>query len=118
MIWRGQIPKEWSGCTKRDLACTAIWSGPPDYHITQAQIVFNEDYNDQFETSNLFCLTDYGYDVQTVALHEFGHFARYLRHSTHADDAMYGQEYNGCLRTPSDHDIESMNAQYSGHPTP
>lgn len=80
-------------------------------------MVFNKHYNDDFETSDLNCLLDRGYDVQTVALHEFGHFAGHLRHSNHSDDSMHS-DVGDCKRTPSSHDIQSMNAQYSGHNTP
>ena len=65
-------------------------------------------------TSSFNCLFDIGIDVQTVALHEFGHFMG-LDDSNDSDAAMYGT-VNDCQRTPDDHDIDSMNDQYDGHP--
>ncbi|MCY4654784.1 MAG: matrixin family metalloprotease, partial [Dehalococcoidia bacterium] len=113
-IYRDEIPRLWTGCKSRDIACTAIWSGPPDYHITEAMMVFNEDYNDEFETSDLNCSLDRGYDVQTVALHEFGHFVGHPSHSSSSGDAMH-KNVGDCKRTPSSNDIRNINAHYVGH---
>ena len=33
-----------------------------------------------------------------------------------ADDAAMYEDYNGCQRTQDDHDVDSMNEQYSYHP--
>ena len=66
-------------------------------------------------TSSLNCALDIGTDVQTVALHEFGHFAGWLSHSTDSGTVMYGV-VNDCQRSPTSSDINSMSAQYSGHP--
>ena len=75
-------------------------------------MLFNEDQS--MGTSGILCLLDIGVDVQSIALHEFGHFMG-LDDSNDSDAAMYGT-YNDCQRTPDDHDVDSMDDQYDSHP--
>lgn len=58
-------------------------------------------------TSDALCEWGFLYDVATVSLHEFGHFAG-LIHSFNSDSRMWGS-YLGCRRYPHQHDIDSMN---------
>ena len=89
------------------------WSSTvPSRHITEASIVFNETIS--MGTSNINCALDNGKDVQTIALHELGHFAG-LAESNDSDAAMY-PSYNGCQRTTDGHDVSSMNEQCDDHP--
>ena len=112
-VYRGPIPVAWQSSCPPDtsLACTKV--NGSSYHITDGTIVFNEDKS--MGTSSLWCALGIGVDVQTVALHELGHLAGWLGHSSDAAAAMY-ESYNGCQRTPDSHDVESMDEQYSNHP--
>ena len=74
--------------------------------------MFNQNFS--MGTSSFNCSLDIGYDVQTIALHEFGHYAG-LADSSDSGAAMY-IPYNGCKRTPTSHDQESMDEQYDDHP--
>ena len=65
-------------------------------------------------SARVHCALNIGVDVQSVALHEFGHLAG-LAHTTDDDAAMYNP-YGGCRRTPHSHDVESMDDQYDNHP--
>jgi len=111
-VWRGSIPAAWqTSCPPATtLACTSTNGTFP--HITSAGMVFN--HNESMGTSGLSCTLGLGTDVQTVALHEFGHFGGNLDHSSDSGTSMYFQ-YNGCRRSPSTHDVNSMNAQVAGH---
>lgn len=112
-IYRGTIPSSWQAECPPDetLACTR--SELNSSHIQTSTMVFNEEKS--MGTSSFNCALDIGKDVQTIALHEFGHFAGWLEHSSDSDAAMYGY-YNGCQRTPDEHDVDSMNEQYDNHP--
>lgn len=111
-VWRGTIPAAWqTSCPPATtLACTSVNGTSP--HITSAGMVFNQDKS--MGTSGLWCTLNIGSDVQTVAVHEFGHFGGFLGHSSDSGAAMYFQ-INDCQRVPSNHDINSMNAQVAGH---
>ena len=112
-IYRGAIPSSWQAqcIPAQTLACTRPESN--SYHIFTSTMVFNEDHS--MGTSSFNCALNRGKDFQTIALHEFGHFAGWLDHSSDTDAAMY-EDYNGCQRTQDDHDVDSMNEQYSYHP--
>lgn len=77
--------------------------------MTDADIVFNPEFESEFETDDGLCTLHIGFDVATIALHEFGHFAG-LDHTDDFTSRMYGQ-YLGCRRDLSSHDITSMNQQ-------
>lgn len=113
-ISQGSIPVAWqASCPPATtLACIGLTYGSISRHISEATIVFNEDKS--MGTSGIWCFLGIGTDVETVALHEFGHFMG-LTHADDSDAAMY-ETYNGCQRTPDEHDIDSMNEQYDNHP--
>lgn len=108
--WRGAIPVSWRrGCPVLDtLACTRTRPLRVGANITDSDTVFNQDFSLGASSTN--CALGIGYDVQTVALHEFGHWG-YLGHSIDFTAAMF-QTYQKCQRTPTQHDIDSMNANY------
>ena len=72
-------------------------------------MVFNWD--NSFNTAWWKCFLDIGLDVQTYALHEFGHFAGFLNHSNDSDAIMH-RHLLDCQRDLDSHDIQSMNSQY------
>ena len=76
-------------------------------------MLFNEGKS--IGTSNVYGILNIGRDVETIALHEFGHFGGSLLHSYDNDDIMC-ESYQGCRREWSDHDIETMDARYDNHP--
>lgn len=112
IIWRGSIPSSWQGnCPPADtLACTGVKIDSTN-HLTDADMVFNSDWS--LGTSNLFCDFDIGLDVETIALHEFGHFG-FLDHTSDSGAVMY-DAYNDCQRSLASHDVNSMNYQYRNH---
>lgn len=81
-------------------------------HVQWADIYFNGGVS--FGTNTFNCTLNYP-DVQETAAHEFGHAAGWLDHSFQPPDVMTGYT-DGCWRIPTDHDVESMNAQYANHP--
>lgn len=112
--WRGTIPSGWQdGCPPASsLACTRWrFESGSNVHLSDADTVF--DSGDSMGASSTNCALNIGIDVQTVALHEFGHWG-VLSHSSDSNAAMYGA-YNDCQRTPAQHDLDSMRAQYAGH---
>ena len=112
-IWRGSIPIEWWGSCPPSTTGACTWKNwDNNYHIDRSQTVFNWDFG--FGTASWKCFLDIGRDVQTYALHEFGHFAGVLGHSSDSDSAMRAN-LTECQRTLDQHDVDSMNAQYSIH---
>lgn len=112
IVWRGGIPGTWQGNCPPDisLACTR-WLVNPYNHIADVDTVFNSSIS--MGTSDVLCFLSHGYDVQTIALHEFGHWG-VLKQTTDRAAAMFAF-YQGCRRTPLPHDIDSMNWQYRNH---
>lgn len=113
IVWRGAIPSGWrDGCPPATtLACSRI-SVEFSVHLSDADFVFNQDHSMGASSTN--CALDIGVDVQTVAVHEFGHWGR-LSHSSDSDAAMFAQ-INDCQRVIAEHDDNSMTTQYAGHP--
>jgi hypothetical protein len=118
IIWRGAIPGAWQdGCpTGTTIACTRtrttndpVSGGGQHEHIYDADMVFAQAFADQMRTSDDACKNDAGIDVETVAVHEMGHWAG-LGHSGDSSTVMYA-DYLGCNRTPNSHDVNSMNEQ-------
>ncbi len=112
IVWRGSIPSAWhTGCPpSTTLACTRRTS--TSGHISDADIVFNRDQD--LGTSDLWrCTFGVGYDVESVALHEFGHFGG-LTHDPSSSTVMYGS-YTGCRRELTTTDVRSMQNNYPGH---
>ena len=109
LIWRGSIPIEWWGKCPPSYSAACTWIYYYDDHIYKSRMVFSWDYS--FNTASWKCWLNIGRDVQTYALHEFGHFAGYLLHSNDSDAIMH--YYLGdCQRDLDSHDIQSMNSQY------
>jgi len=127
LIWLGQIPAAWAaGCpTGSTLACTGTsgliyttlttphGSGTRLGHITDADIVFNKAFKNEFQTNNLLCTANVGYDVQTVALHELGHTGG-LDHAAAATDTMFAS-YSKCARALNDHGSMTSLYTHAGH---
>ena len=108
-IWRGAIPHEWwPFCPPAtSLGCTGYsYSGD---HMTRAQTAYNWDFN--LSTSNFKCFFNIGNDMETLAVHEFGHFVGFLNHSDD-DDATMHADVGNCQRELDSHDIQSMSTQY------
>lgn len=72
--------------------------------------VFNPEFS--MGTSDVNCFLG-SYDVQVIALHEFGHWG-VLKHTEVLLGSVMTPDYPGCIRTPTQHDIDSMNKQYQG----
>ena len=114
-IKRGAVSGSWlgEGCYVSSIACTKLSPGG-GRHILNAKMLLNEIYN--FGTKSIGCFFNQ-YDVQSIAAHEFGHFAGKLDHSTDPDERSVMQEdYWACIRIPNSHDIDTMDAQYDDHP--
>ena len=108
-IWRGAIPGPWWQACPPQSTAACTWIQYTGNHLTRAQTVFNWDYS--FNTATWKCWFDIGRDVETYALHEFGHFAGYLYHSSDGATIMYPYLLD-CQRNLDSHDINSMNTQY------
>lgn len=109
-IWRGAIPQEWWGKCAPSLTAACTWIQYSNNHLHRAQMVFNWDHS--FNTASWKCWFDIGLDVETYALHEFGHFAGFLNHSNDSDAVMHIDLQN-CERNLDSHDVQSMNTQYN-----
>lgn len=81
-------------------------------HIGQGTIIYNIEFSADFTTN---CLDATRFDVQTIALHEFGHLGA-LNHSVVPADTMF-EAYTLCNRDLSLHAISSMDGLYTdaGH---
>lgn len=112
IVWHGQIPSDWHDfCPPDNTPACVRWTYMSDNHLVDADMVFNDDFS--FTTSDTACLLGNNLDVQTVALHEFGHFG-VLEHTDDAGAVMY-PTLLFCRRQLSDHDVESMDLNYAGH---
>lgn len=111
-----EIPVEYrAGCpVYSTVGCTVRDTGFNPDHIIWSDIYLNDNINFNFTTSGWDCFLNIDYDVETVAIHEFGHLAGALSHSTESDTVM-ADGYQDCLRSLYDHDVDSMEAQYAGH---
>lgn len=108
LLWMGTIPSAWqaSCATSTSLACTRTVVGTSN-HLTDADTVF--DATDNWTNDCPWWPGAY-IDMETVALHELGHWG-VLSHSTDVNATMY-RSYDFCDQTLSQHDIDSMNANY------
>lgn len=115
IVWRGGIPSGWqAGCPPADtLACTRWTYNTTSNHITDVDTVFNS--GESMGTSDTNCFFGIGTDVQTVALHEFGHWGVLGHNDDLLQFSAMTAEYWGCVRTPLQEDIDNMNRQYAGH---
>ena len=109
IIWKGSIPLEWwSDCPPASSgACT--WIEYTNYHLTRSRMVFNWDHD--YNTAWFKCFLGIGLDVETSALHEFGHFGGYLSHSSDSN-AVMNYDVSDCERDLKGHDIYSMDTNY------
>lgn len=100
------------GCDSGAIACTVIVSITSD-HFDIVDIMFNEDTD--FGVTYAACWLGLP-DVKETAVHEFGHMAGWLEHITSSavDSVMRYPPPSFCHRETTDHDVYSMNAQYSG----
>lgn len=116
IVWRGAIPSAWrTGCpVDTTLACTrtTTLSTAPN-HITDADTVFNSSKEMGTNDFNCNVFGVFSIDVQTVGLHEFGHWGR-LVHTSDSSAVMFAS-YVTCRRALHEHDDESMTAQYANH---
>lgn len=125
LIFYSSIPVEWAfGCPPvTTLACVRWFPGSPEAgngHLTDTDMVFNVLFAPLFSQQ---CLphpphpgVTTNVDVETLALHEFGHWA-VLTDVYAASDwnyVMYGN-YNGCQRSLHAHDVASLQQVYVGH---
>lgn len=92
------------------MACTRWTYYTVNNQIIDVDTVFNPEFSMGTNDTNCFLGS---YDVQTIALHEFGHWG-VLRHSDYFLGTAMAPEYRGCIRTPTQHDIDSMNKQHQG----
>jgi len=120
IIWRGSIPSAWQdGCPPDStVACNGFSFYQESYgswHMSDSDIVF--DANDAFGTGLLACpaegLPGSRLDVETVALHEFGH-SNALDHTTDSAAVMW-PFVDECQRRLTSHDRSSMNRPYDNH---
>jgi hypothetical protein len=113
IVWRGAIPSAWhSYCTPAVTAACARWIYDGNDHLMDTDYVFNRDFD--FQTDDLACIVagTVAPDVQSVALHEFGHWG-VLGHTSDTQAVMY--EFFSCKRALRQHDIDSMRETYRGH---
>lgn len=114
IVWRGQIPSIMqSGCpTATTLACTRT-SFFTDGHLADADTVMNSQQSMGTSDFNCSFLGSLTYDVQTVVLHELGHFGG-LGHDPSSSTVMYFK-ISTCRRSLTPTDVTSMNNNYPGH---
>lgn len=124
IIWKGTIPAEWHGSCppSNTLACTKvrwIFNGHAwDNHLFDGDMVFNSSISEMGttcwrRTDTPFGTILLGYDVETVALHELGHYIG-VAHTPDTGAAMY-PSYQDCNRALSVHEWQSGNALYDNH---
>lgn len=105
ILWYGTFP---SGSCDPDVSigCTLVeWSG--NNYMVDADTVFDSG-NSYTNTCPWWIPAPY--DMETVALHEFGHWGT-LSESSDSGAVMWGSYWN-CRQTLTTHDINSMNALY------
>jgi hypothetical protein len=126
LVWWGDIPPEWwYGCPPGiTLGCTRLVCESPgfqtclDGHLVDADLVFGKGLSRPFPGIEQWswhtnCVAAPA-DVETTALHEFGHFGGWLGHTSDSAGVMYAY-YSGCRRVLTQHDIDSANTTYAGH---
>jgi hypothetical protein len=108
LIWMGTIPSAWqTGCpVSTSIACTTTSVGG-DNHIIDSDTVM--DSTDGWTDTCPWWLFAFN-DMESLALHELGHWGR-LTHSSGSDDVM-SNPYDTCDQTLSTHDIGAMNQNY------
>ena len=107
-IMKGEMPG--GTCTSASAACTDVYL--VGAHISVSDITLNEDVS--FGTNTFNCILGYP-DVQETMAHEFGHAAGWLGHTSSGGSIMRSPGPSGCSRLPSEHDIDHMDQQVTGH---
>lgn len=104
------------GTTSGSLATTYYWYYPTTGEIIECDVVFNDNYTWSTDPD-----TPSGkYDVESVALHEFGHWLNLadLYDPADSDKVMYGFYYSGTeVRTLHSCDVDGICYIYGGCPT-
>lgn len=115
IVWRGAIPSTWTFCTSTALGCTKIRIFSGTKHIADADTIINES---KTMGTNTFNCALGQIDVQTLMVHEFGHWG-HLDHTDKRGNAMWGT-YDGCRRLPTGYDQALMEYNFvkGGHTAP
>jgi predicted Zn-dependent protease len=98
-------------CPENAVACAEWWFYPIVDHDYDANIWFNTDES----WGSGICNYVSGPSRYSVALHEIGHAAGNLNHSSDSDAIMYAFYSSGECNLLTAHDVNSMYAQYSSH---
>lgn len=133
IVWYGAIPNAWVAyCPRTDTYACTNWVPVTEYtdrnplgwqHMEDSDTVFSNQYTSTwFRTDSTSCLLNIGVDVQSGALHEFGHWGvlahdndPILNWTTESSYVMWPL-YTGCKRNLAGHDILSMNFNYHDPP--
>jgi hypothetical protein len=106
IVFYGSPPSAW--CPSSSLACTTSYiTDPTTHHLVDADTVFNSGMS---WTNTCPWQTWAPYDIETVALHEFGHWGHLTDGTSDTTAVMWG--YWNCRQTLQQHDKDSMNAVY------
>jgi hypothetical protein len=86
----------WGSLSDGTVALSSIWYNPDTLVISECDLVFNDNYN----WSSSDTPDNTAYDIQTLALHELGHFLMLndLYRSEDRDKAMYGIAIPGWIK--------------------
>lgn len=120
LIWAGDIPGLWqSSCPPAFTLACARWKFQESTgHLSDADFIFNSAAF-AFGTDPLNTCTNgpaglsHVYDLETVALHELGHWG-VLYHTIDPTAVMF-PFYKGCQRASTPHDVLSMDSNYATH---
>ncbi|MFP5308835.1 MAG: matrixin family metalloprotease [Actinomycetes bacterium] len=113
LVWRGAIPQAWqSGCPPATTQACTNTRAYSNNQIADSDFVFNSSQSMGTSNTNCNLFGPFSVDVESVALHEFGHWGR-LTHTTDGQAVMF-QSYVTCRRLLHAHDDESMTEQYRG----
>jgi hypothetical protein len=105
IIWKGSLPSGW--CSGAAIACTKWAYSGANNHLSDMDTVFVSS-NNYTNTCPWWWFA--AYDIETVMLHEFGHWGL-LADSTD-DNATMDTPYDTCDQTLTGHDTQSMNENY------
>lgn len=104
IVFYGTYPSSWN-CSSTYIACTGtLGSGS---YLTDVDTVYHSSAS---YTNTCDWWPGADYDIETVFLHEFGHWGT-LDESSDTGAVMRGSYWN-CLQNLTQHDINSMNSVY------
>jgi hypothetical protein len=107
-LWYGTFPAEWS-CPASFIACTFVQGeDTANHHLRDVDTVW--DSNDPYTNTCPWWYPS-NPDIESVFLHEFGHWGT-LGHTSDGGARMQGGGYYTCAQNLAQHDIDSMNANY------